>query len=262
MNKIIPLSEITTTSTDIALDKTSKPVHKILINGMIAGMFIALGAVFSINSISGLEALPYGIVKLIAGVTFSIGLILIMIAGADLCTGDALMITAILDKKLKCRKWGKHLLLIWISNLIGALILVGLLRLAGWHHFNDGNIAETLLNLSEKKLHYHWIQALSLGILCNILVCLGVWLAWAGKTVVDKISGIIFPITAFVACGFEHSVANMFYLPYAYLLGLETTIGEIFLNNLLPVTIGNLMGGAVFVGLLYWMMYHNKKGTA
>lgn len=105
-------------------------------------------------------------------------------------------------------------------------------------------------------MHYGWFQALSLGILCNILVCLAVWRAAVGKSVVDKMVGIIFPITTFVACGFEHSVANMFYLPYAYFLGLEAGIGEIFLNNLLPVTLGNVIGGAIFVGLVYWMLYH------
>jgi formate/nitrite transporter len=258
--EILNFAKITAYSTEIAVKKTSKTFPKILINGMLAGMFIGIGAMFSINSISGLE-LSYGITKLIAGFTFSIGLILVMVAGADLFTGDALMITALLDRKLKLRMWGKHLLIIWGSNLIGSLLLIGLLWLAGWESFNNGNIAETLLNLGEKKLHYGWFQAVSLGILCNILVCLGVWLAWAGKRAADKILGIIFPVTAFVACGFEHSVANMFYLPYAYFLGLEASIGEIFLKNLLPVTIGNIIGGAVFVGLAYWIIYH-KKGEA
>ncbi|MDR2541262.1 MAG: formate/nitrite transporter family protein [Candidatus Peribacteria bacterium] len=147
-----------------------------------------------------------------------------MIAGAELFTGDALMITAWLDKRISLGKWIKNLSLIWISNFIGALILIGLLFIAGWHTFNSGGITETILSLGIKKLHYGFLQAMSLGILCNILVCLGVRLARAGKRAVDKIAGIVFPVTAFVACGFEHSVANMFYLPYAYLLGLETNI--------------------------------------
>jgi formate/nitrite transporter len=252
-------TDIIKKSTEVTQEKTSKPFYKILINGILAGMFIGIGAMFSINSISGAEQLPYGIIKLLAGAAFSIGLILVMIAGADLFTGDALMITAILDKKLKLHKWGKHLIIIWISNFIGALLLIGLLRVAGRETFNNGNIAELILTIGQKKLHYSWLQAVSLGILCNILVCLGVWLSWAGKRVSDKILGILFPVTAFVACGFEHSVANMFYLPYAYFIGLETSIGEILLNNLIPVTIGNLIGGSIFLGCLAYITYHNKK---
>jgi formate/nitrite transporter len=191
-----------------------------------------------------------------------------MIAGAELFTGDALLITGWLDKKISLGKWFKNLGLIWVSNLVGALLLIGLLWVAGRYTFNDGNIAELLLQLGVKKLHYGWWQALSLGILCNILVCLGVWLARAGKRAVDKIAGMIFPITAFVACGFEHSVANMFYLPFAYFLKLggypgagiaDITLENIVFHNLLPVTLGNLIGGAVFVGVLYWIVYHPKR---
>jgi formate/nitrite transporter len=195
---------------------------------------------------------------------------LVMIAGAELFTGDALMITAWLDKKISFGKWMKNLSIIWISNFIGALLLIGLLLLAGWYTFNDGNIAELLLQFGVKKLHYGRWQAFSLGILCNMLVCLGVWLAWAGKRAVDKIVGIIFPVTAFVACGFEHSVANMFYLPFAYALkGLgyqiegiaDITLSNMFFQNFLPVTLGNVVGGAVFVGLLYWIVYRQKQGS-
>jgi formate transporter len=259
MNETLTPAEITAKSTEVAVEKTSKPLYKILINGILAGMFIGIGAMFSINSISGLEALPYGLVKLIAGLAFSIGLILVMIAGAELFTGDALMITARLDRKISLGKWIKNLSLIRISNFIGALILIGLLLLAGRDTFNGGNITTTILSLGEKKMHYGFLQAMSLGILCNILVCLGVRLARAGKRAVDKIAGMVFPVTAFVACGFEHSVANMFYLPFAYFLGLDASIGEIFLHNLLPVTIGNIIGGAIFVGLLYWVLYHKKS---
>ncbi|MDR2190794.1 MAG: formate/nitrite transporter family protein [Candidatus Peribacteria bacterium] len=191
-----------------------------------------------------------------------------MIAGAELFTGDALMITACLERKISFRKWLQQLGIIWISNALGALVLVGLLVVAGRHTFNAGSIAEFLLQCAVKKLHYGRWQAFSLGILCNILVCLGVWLAWAGKRAVDKIMGIIFPVTAFVACGFEHCVANMFYLPFAYVLKwlgyqvegiIDITIDKMFFQNFLPVTLGNLIGGAVFVGLLYWIVYHHQK---
>ena len=270
MSEILSPAEITETSSAVGVEKTHKPWYKIAINGILAGMFIGIGAMFSINSISGLEALPYGAVKAISGLAFSIGLILVMVAGSELFTGDALIITSRLDKKNSLKERFKNLGIIWIANFVGALILIALLVGAKWYDFDHGGIADTILNLGVKKVHYGRWQALFLGILCNILVCLGVWLSWAGKRLSDKILGIIFPVTAFVACGFEHSVANMFYLPFAYVLKImgfggegvsDITLGNIFWGNLLPVSIGNLIGGAVFVGLLYWILYHKEKGT-
>lgn len=250
MEHILSTGEINQKSVEVGTEKTSKPWYKIVINGILAGMFIGIGAMFSINSISGLESLPYGIVKAISGLAFSIGLILVMVAGAELFTGDCLIISSWLEKKIPLRKWIKNLSLIRVANFIGALILIGLLTLAGRHTFDHGNIAEVILNLGIKKVHYGWRQAFALGILCNILVCLAVRLSRAGKSLTDKVMGIVFPVTAFVACGFEHSVANMFYLPFAYFLKLmgyggtgmeELTLGNIFVGNLLPVTIGNII---------------------
>lgn len=267
---ILSPEEINQQSSEVGVEKTGKIWYKIIINGILAGLFIGIGAMFSVNSVSGLEELPYGIVKIISGVAFSIGLILIMVAGAELFTGDALIITSWLDRRISLKQWIKNLSIVWISNFIGCLICIGLLILAGRHSFNHGGISDVILNLGVKKIHYGWIQAFSLWILCNILVCLGVWLSRAGKRLSDKILGILFPVTVFVACGFEHSVANMFYLPFAYFLKLmgyggdgvwNITLGNIFVGNLLPVTLGNIIGGALFVGLLYWILYRKKTSN-
>ncbi|AHB41372.1 putative formate transporter 1 [candidate division SR1 bacterium RAAC1_SR1_1] len=269
MDALTP-AEITAKAEEVGYKKATGKFSHTLVSGILAGMYIAFGAVFSITSISGLAGtVPFGIIKFIAGLAFSLGLILVMIAGAELFTGNALLVIARLNKRISGLQMIKNLILIWISNFIGALIVIGLVYVGGWYLFGNGVIGETAMNIGLHKLDYGFMQAVSLGILCNILVCLGVWLAWSGKSTGDKVLGIIFPIIAFVAGGFEHSVANMFYLPFAYLLKISgfavanvdmshLTLKYIFVNNLLPVTIGNIIGGAVFVGMAYWWLYGKK----
>ncbi|MDD3262684.1 MAG: formate/nitrite transporter family protein [Candidatus Absconditabacteria bacterium] len=263
-------AEITAKAEEVGYKKANGKFSHTLVSGILAGMYIAFGAVFSITSISGLAGhIPFGIIKVIAGLAFSLGLILVMVAGAELFTGNALLIISWLNKKISGLQFIKNMILIWSSNFIGALIVVGLVYVGGWYFFGNGIIGETALNIGVHKLDYGFLQALSLGILCNILVCLGVWLAWSGRSTGDKVLGIIFPITAFVAGGFEHSVANMFYLPFAYLLKISgfvvenvdtahLTLKYIFVNNLLPVTLGNIIGGMIFVGMAYWWLYGRK----
>lgn len=269
MDALTP-AEITAKAEEVGYKKATGKFSHTLVSGILAGMYIAFGAVFSITSISGLAwTVPFGIIKFIAGLAFSLGLILVMIAGAELFTWNALLVIARLNKRISGLQMIKNLILIWISNFIGALIVIGLVYVWWWYLFGNGVIWETAMNIGLHKLDYGFMQAVSLGILCNILVCLGVWLAWSGKSTGDKVLGIIFPIIAFVAGGFEHSVANMFYLPFAYLLKISgfavanvdmshLTLKYIFVNNLLPVTIGNIIGGAVFVGMAYWWLYGKK----
>lgn len=269
MDALTP-AEITAKAEEVGYKKATGKFSHTLISGILAGMYIAFGAVFSITSISGLAGhVPFGIIKVIAGLAFSLGLILVMVAGAELFTWNALLIISWLNKRISSLHMIKNLILIWCANFIGALIVVGLVYVWWWYLFGNGIIGETALNIGVHKLDYGFLQALSLGILCNILVCLGVWLAWSGRSTGDKILGIIFPITAFVAGGFEHSVANMFYLPFAYLLKISGFVGEnintahltlkyVFVNNLLPVTLGNIIGWAVFVGMAYWWLYSKK----
>ena len=269
MDALTP-AEITAKAEEVGYKKATGKFSHTLISGILAGMYIAFGAVFSITSISWLAGhVPFGIIKVIAGLAFSLGLILVMVAGAELFTWNALLIISWLNKRISSLHMIKNLILIWCANFIGALIVVGLVYVWWWYLFGNGIIGETALNIGVHKLDYGFLQALSLGILCNILVCLGVWLAWSWRSTGDKVLGIIFPITAFVAAGFEHVVANMFYLPFAYILKISgfvvenidvahLTLKYIFVNNLLPVTLGNIIGWAVFVGIVYWWLYGKK----
>ncbi len=259
--------EVTKIAEQVGVYKASNPFFKTAFSSLLAGMFIALGAVFAVNSMTGLGGVvPFGIIKCIYGLTFSLGLILVMVAGAELFTGNALLVIALVKKKISVLTFLKNLFLVWVFNFVGALVIVGLVTAAKWYLGADSGIAILSLKMGIHKLEYGFLQAFSLGILCNILVCLGVWLSWAAKTVSWKILGIIFPVTAFVGAGFEHSVANMYYLSFAWILkylwlgtdlhGIsELTWSNIFVHNLLPVTLGNIVGGAVFVGLIYWFLY-------
>ncbi len=263
--------EVTKIAEQVWVYKASNPFFRTVISSILAGMFIAFGWVFAINSITGLWwVIPFGITKLIYGLTFSLGLILIMVAGAELFTGNSLLIVSFLNKKIWWLKFLKNLSLVWIFNFVGALITVSLVVLAKWYLWANSEIATLSLKIGIHKLEYSFVQAFVLGILCNIFVCMAVRLSWAAKTVSGKILAIIFPITAFVWLGFEHSVANMYYLSFAWILkmlwlgadlhGIATlTWSNIFVYNLLPVTLGNIVGGAIFVGLLYWFLYGREK---
>ncbi|PID34852.1 MAG: formate transporter FocA [candidate division SR1 bacterium] len=263
--------EVTKIAENVGKYKANNRLSKTVVSSILAGMFIAFGGVFTVNSITGLGGvIPFGITKLIYGLTFSLGLILVMVAGAELFTGNSLLIVAFLNKKIGGLKFLKNLLLVWIFNFVGVLIIVTMLVLGKWYLGADSDIATLSLNIGLHKLEYSFVQAFVLGILCNIFVCLAVRLSWTAKTVSGKILAIIFPITAFVGLGFEHSVANMYYLSFAWILktlglganlhGIVTlTWSNIFVHNLLPVTLGNIVGGAIFVGLLYWFLYGREK---
>lgn len=263
-------AEITAKALSIWEKKAYASFWTTFVSALLAWMYIALGAAFSVLSISWLQNLPFGIVKVIAWLTFSLGLILVMVAWAELFTGNALLFIAYLKKKISVWAFFKNLSIVYFSNFIWALLIVFLLYIAQWHLLWSNIVGQTLFNIAVHKLHYWFFQAFSLGILCNILVCLWVWLAYSGRTTADKILGIIFPVTAFVACWFEHSVANMFYLPFMYLLHItwftspamyDSSINfySIFVGNLLPVTLGNIIWWAVFVGMLYRYLYERKS---
>lgn len=270
MMSMLSPAEITASAVILWEKKAHAKFWDTCVSGILAWMYIALWATFSITSISGLQHTPFGLTKIVAWLTFSLGLILVMIAWAELFTGNALLVIARLKKKISRKSFVKNLTIVYLANFVWALGIVCLLYVAQWHVFGDSSIWYTLTNLVVHKLEYGFRQAFSLGILCNILVCLWVWLAYSGKSTVDKIAGIVFPVTAFVACGFEHSVANMFYLPFVYLLKAfwfvplvwdlsSVTVYNIFVGNLLPVSIGNLVGWSLFVGVLYRYLYQRSS---
>ncbi len=233
-----------------------------------AGCFIAFGAAFA-TSVTQDSTLGVGLTRMIGGITFSLGLILVIIAGADLFTGDTLMVMACLSRKIRMRQMLRSWLFVFFGNLAGALAIVLLVHLSG--HWTSGSAAvgAKALALANAKVNLTLAQALSSGVLCNVLVCLAIWLCHACRSVTDKILAIIFPITAFVAMGFEHSVANMYFIPAGLLLKNDPrivamlngadlsnlTLSGFIFTNLIPVAIGNMVGGAIFVGAVYWILY-------
>ena len=237
-----------------------------------AGSFIAFGAAFFTFVIHD-STLDVGLIKLIGGMAFSLGLILVVIAGADLFTGDTLMVMGCFTGKIKVRQMLRSWLFVFLGNLVGALAIVMLVYFSG-HWFNgSSSVGAKALAIANHKVNLTFVQAFTSGMLCNILVCLAIWLCYSSRSVTDKILSILFPITAFVAMGFEHSIANMYFIPAGLLLkgnpeiiGLlngadfsNLTLSGFVINNLLPVTVGNMVGGAIFVGTIYWILYLRKN---
>ena len=247
---------------------------------VLAGAFIGLGAMFSTTTAAGSAVLPYGVARLLIGLTFCVGLILVVVAGAELFTGNNLIVMAWASHKVSTLALLRNWIIVYIGNFIGSLGTAALVFLSKQYASGSGSVGESALKIAASKLHYGFIQAVALGILCNALVCLAVWLTFSARSTADKILAIIFPITAFVAASFEHSVANMYFVPYAlfikafdpaFITGLAIkapdlsglTWGAFFLKNLLPVTIGNIIGGAGLVALMYWFVYlRGRKNQA
>ena len=236
-----------------------------------AGSFIAFGAAL-FTSVVHDSALGVGLTRLVGGLGFSLGLVLVIIAGADLFTGDTLMVMGCFTGKIKMRQMLRGWVFVFFGNLIGALAIVMLVHFSGHWMGNSGAIGAKALAIANAKVNLTFTQAFASGMLCNILVCLAIWLCYSSRSVTDKILSIIFPITAFVALGFEHSIANMYFIPAGLILkhnpdivaligGADLsnlTMHGFWIGNLLPVVIGNMVGGAVFVGAVYWILYLRK----
>lgn len=242
---------------------------------VLAGAFIAFGAVFATVVTAG-SSMSFGITKLFSGLTFSLGLILVVVGGAELFTGNNLLTMAWASRKISTRMLLRNWLIVYLGNMLGAFSIVGMIFFSGHYLAGDGLVGVNMLHIAEAKCELGFVQAVFLGILCNILVCLAIWLCYSTKSTHGKILAIIFPITAFVAAGFEHSVANMYFIPMGLFVKewaspefwdqLQTLPGQYeslnwgnyLMKNLLPVSIGNIIGGAVFVGLAYWFIYSSK----
>ncbi len=218
---------------------------------VLAGAFIGLGAVFYIVTVTGSD-LGYGPTRLLGGLAFSLGLILVIIGGAELFTGNSLIILARADRKITTIQLLRNWLIVYLGNLVGGLGTALLVHLSGV--LSGGELAQTAIEIAEAKMALPAHEAFFRGILCNVLVCLAVWMCFAARNVSGKVMVIIFPITAFVALGFEHSVANMFLLPVGM---LEAGVFDLprAASNLLIVTAGNVAGGGVLVALTYWLIY-------
>jgi len=255
------------------ISKSVNDPINVLALAILAGAFIAFGAVFFTLVTYDIGTMAGGVFRLIGGLAFCLGLILVVVAGAELFTGNNLIVMAYVDGQVTFSGLMRNWLLVYIGNFIGALGVLLLIYLSNHWLIGEGGVGEKAILIANAKVNLTWMEAFSRGVLCNILVCLAVWLCFAGRSVVDKVVAIIFPITAFVAMGFEHSVANMYFIPAGLVAmqdsGLIALVGDIdltnlttsgfLLNNLLPVTIGNIIGGSVFVALFYWFIYLRSK---
>ena len=246
---------------EVGVTKATMPVLTMFTLAVLAGAFIALGALFfTITMTTGTIGQPpaFGLMRLAGGVTFSLGLILVVVGGAELFTGNNLIAMAWASGRVTTqqvmRNWGW----VYLGNLVGAVGTAVLVWLAGVHTMSDGAVGETMVQIARNKITLDPVSAVARGILCNVLVCLALWLCMGARSVSDKILATVFPITAFIACGFEHSVANMYCLPIGVLLAAGTSAPLSVtgaLSNLALVTIGNVLGGTVLVALVYWTVY-------
>ena len=227
---------------------------------VLAGAFIAFGAMFYTVTVTD-SGLGFGPTRLLGGLAFSLGLILVVVAGAELFTGNNLVVMAWADGQIGLgallRNWG----IVYGGNFLGAVASAIFIHWSGTLGMQDGAVAETALKIADAKISLTADEAFARGILCNALVCLAIWLSYAARRVSGKILAIVFPITAFVALGFEHSVANMYFIPVAIMQGNGMTVVDL-LRNLIPVTLGNIVGGAGFVGLVYWIVYSRVNDGA
>jgi formate/nitrite transporter len=206
------------------------------------------------------SGLGFGPERLLGGLAFSLGLILVLVGGAELFTGNSLIVFAWADRKITSarllRNWG----LVYVGNFIGASATAVMVHWSGINGLGDGAVAATAMRIAEGKLALAPAEAFTRGVLCNVLVCLAVWLCFGARTVSGKILAIVFPIAGFVALGFEHSVANMYLVPAGWLAGSALVGGTAYAANLLLVTAGNILGGGVLVALVYWLVYRKGSG--
>jgi formate/nitrite transporter len=249
--------------------KAEAPALPTFVLGVLAGAFIALGAVLATVVGTG-SMLGLGVTRWFSGMAFSVGLILVVIAGAELFTGNNLVVMSWVSRRITLRQllvnWG----IVYVGNLVGALSVVAMVYLAEWWAIGDDAFGGTALTIAAGKTGLSFGVVFFRGILANALVCLAVWLAMAGRTVVDKVFAIMFPIAAFVAAGFEHSIANMYFIPMGLLLKGNDAVVQASgvsvaslhslnlagtVNNIVAATLGNIVGGAVLVGLAYWFVY-------
>jgi formate/nitrite transporter len=251
---------------------------------VLAGAFIALGAIYATTVAAGSSALPYGVARLLIGLVFCLGLILVIVGGAELFTGNNLIVMAWANGKVKTMQVVRNWIIVYFGNFVGSIATAVIMLLTQQYMFGKGSVGVAALNIAGSKAGLDPVQAFFLGIMCNALVCVAVWLCFSARSTTDKILSIIFPISAFVAAGFEHSVANMYFIPMGLFIKqfapesfwamdalakvdpaitVETysklTWGNFFINNLIPVTLGNIVGGAVMVGLMYWFIYLRPK---
>ena len=259
--------------------KAARDELALLVLGLLAGAFIALGAIFMTVVLTGAGDLPWGVARLLAGLVFSLGLILVIVGGAELFTGDSLMIVACAGRRISVAALLRAWFVVYLGNIAGALGTAALVFLAGHYGLAGGAVGKTALAIAAGKAALPTVELFFLAVLCNVLVCLAVWMSFGARSVADKVLVIVPPIAAFVAAGFEHSIANIYFLPYA--LAVKAWAGPEFwaaigqtaaaypaltagaaIHNIAVATIGNLVGGSLMVGAVYWFVYLRRRPRA
>lgn len=243
---------------ELGVNKSKASFLKLFLLAILAGAFISMGAIFYTVVITD-SNLGFGMTRLIGGITFSSGLILVVIAGAELFTGNNLMAMAWVDKKISTQSLLRNWSVVYVGNVVGCLITVILIYLTGLHQMNEGAVQNTAVKIAQAKYDLTFLETFAKGILCNALVCIAVWLVMAGRSVTDKILAVIFPVTAFVTLGFEHVIANWFFLPYAMLLDKSLINENLFIINILASTLGNVFGGTILVAGIYYFAYRHRS---
>ncbi|MBD3675777.1 MAG: formate/nitrite transporter family protein [Planctomycetaceae bacterium] len=259
----------------VGVAKARLPLLNTLLLAILAGAFIGLGGYFAIVAGTGSE-LGFGPTKVLVGTVFSLGLILVVVAGAELFTGNNLVAMAWASKSVTTREILRNWTLVYVGNFIGAGLTAWFVFLAGTWKANGSAVGLTAVGIAAAKCQIGFVECVFRGILCNALVCLAVWLCLSGRSTTDKILAIIWPIAAFVAVGFEHSVANMFFLPLGLLLKSDAGLSQIAaqnhlslhhlgataaIQNLIPVTIGNIIGGTLLVAGVYWLIFLRSEAN-
>jgi formate transporter len=270
-------AEIAAKAEQIGVQKTRLDTVTLLALAVLGGAFIALGGMFATTVLAGAEGhVPFGIARLLAGLVFCLGLILVVVGGAELFTGNTLMVIACVSQCVRLSEMLRAWLIVYAGNFLGGLGTAALVFLSGQYLSGKGGVARIALDIAHAKVQLPFERALFLGILCNVLVCLAIWLSYGARTTTDKVLAVIFPVSAFVVAGFEHSVANMYLIPLGLLIKdgapdslwpqIAATPSDYadltwagFGLNLIPVTIGNIIGGGLLVGGVYWFIYRRQR---
>ncbi len=257
---------------DTMKTKAESKKLKLILLGILAGVYIGFGAeLATLVSIDSTQYLGFGLSKLLSGIVFSVGLILVIVAGAELFTGNTLICMPVYNKESTIKKLIRNWSIVYIANFVGAILLVTLIVASGVWKFEHWHFGAKAIEIANAKVNLSFVEAFTRGILCNWLVCLAVWMATTSKDTTGKILGVLFPVTAFIACGFEHCIANMYFIPKAIMLktvpevvtatkmGIEglsnLSIQGFIFKNLIPVTLGNIIGAIGPVGGFYWLSY-------
>ena len=239
------------------IKKASLPIYKMILLGMLAGVYIGFGAhVFLLATSAGGTAFESMAAKLVGSALFPVGLMLVILCGAELFTGNNLLTLALFQKKITPAGLLKNWITVYLANFAGSVLLAAVLSGSGLY---SGAAAERAIAVATAKVSASFGEMILRGILCNILVVLACWFQAGAKDLIGKIFAIWFPIMLFVFAGFEHSVANMMYIPLGMFLGADVSVGQLLAGNLIPVTIGNLIGGAVFIPVFYHFVYSSRK---